>query len=117
MQQKHNANPSQRNSDLAQAARNLEVFAPRGLLTFQVFSDREKLKRTHVTADGEQHRSAAYAKVLHGAVAKLTAPLAQLRGQSAAVLVMVSTGDSRRVLIDEQAFFAWVDRQGAQKCL
>jgi hypothetical protein len=33
------------------------------------------------------------------------------------VLVMVNTGDSRRVLTDEAAFFASVDRQGARKCL
>ena len=79
--------------DLATADRFLNALDPRGVFTFQTFSDREEDKRTYVDKDGKKKTFDPNARVFHGTLAEHGQQLVELNQRGVGIFVMVNEGD------------------------
>lgn len=93
MQDDQPAVPDLAGADLNQARRFLDLLDPRGVFTFQTFSDRKNLKRTFYGRDGKPRQSDPFARVRHGTLDAHAAALIDLNRRGVGAFVMVNEGD------------------------
>lgn len=79
--------------DLLIAERFLHCLDPRGIFTFQTFSDKESDKRTFMGEDGSQKTYDPNAHVFHGTLEEHGLTLGMLNLRGVGVFVMINEGD------------------------
>lgn len=79
--------------DLFMSERYLNLLDPRGVFTFQTFSDKDSDKRTFIGRDGKPKTFDPNARVFHGTLAEHGLKLGTLNQQGVGIFVMVNQGD------------------------
>ena len=93
MQDDQHGTPGLPGADLDQARRFLDLLDPRGVFTFQTYSDRKELKIEVRDAQGGVRSIDPFARVHHGTLDQHAQLFIKWNQQGAGVFVMINEGD------------------------